>query len=147
MTADPVGDDVLSRLADTWAAKTKGGQTPTGALVEVLFGLDLAIVPRAQTVKTGGWTPPVVTVGSLVHAASERAADLRWAAADALLLHAAMSCPSIPEMATYRAVLSAMELLHAAGREANLEALAEVAGQAYTALVDRLDAAGRVDAP
>ncbi len=138
MTADPVGDDVLARLARLWNDILRGDivSTPTEALIAALVRLDLAVVPRAQTVKTDGWPAPMVTVGSLVHAASEHAAEHRWAQADALLLHAAMYRPSPRELATYRAVLSAMELVHAAGRDS--EPLAAVADQAYVALVDRL---------
>jgi hypothetical protein len=84
-----------------------------------------------------GWTPPVVTVASLVEAAAEHAAARRWAHADALLLHAAMHADG-HRLATYRAVLSAMELLDGAGRAANLDALAEIAETALAVLRDEL---------
>lgn len=92
--------------------------------------------PALTRVDPADWTPPMVTVASLVEAAAEHAAAGRWTHADALLLHAAMHA-GVRELATYRAVLSAMELLDGAGRAANLEALAEVAETVRARLCDR----------
>ncbi len=57
MTADPVGDDVLTRLADALAVEFRDddlNNSPATRMKVALFAMDLAVVPRAQTVKTDG---------------------------------------------------------------------------------------------
>lgn len=107
------------------------GLTP-GMLRAVLAQTCLELVPSPD-----GWTQPVVTVASLVEAAAGHAEDQEWAAADALLRHAAGAANG-PRLGTYRAILSAMEMLAAAGRTEDLERLAAVAGEAQVELYDEL---------
>lgn len=76
----------------------------------------------------------MVTVESLVAAAAEHAEARRWAHADALLLHVAQFART-PEVDAYRAVLSAMELLHGAGRTSNLEDMIAIADEIRIRLV------------
>ncbi len=116
MTADPVSDDVLSRFADTWAAKTRGGSTPTQALVEVLFGLDLAIVPRAQTVHDDAPVThgPAVTLAALFDKAA-KLVDQHQHDQAAVLLDVIDTYGGHPVLAAYRALVDVLAELDRAG--------------------------------
>lgn len=123
--------DPARRLALALFACDVTGLTPDMLRV-ALAQTCLELVPSPD-----GWTQPMVTVASLVEAAAGHAEDHEWAAADALLRHAAATANG-PRLGTYRAILSAMEMLAAAGRTEDLERFAVVASEAQAKLYDEL---------